>query len=243
MSDTVRETRSELRERRRIDAMRFAVLVATLLLATTVMMVFEPMMEHRYVVQVITTIPPLVGLWVALRNKRVVLLGLVAILTANLLGFLAYLRGDDALLVIDMGLRAVALSAICVWVAWEALREQSVSADTILGAIAVYLGLGFVFAILYMMCAIGWPDAFASTTSAVVLKEPGLHPFRTFPTLLYFSFCTLTTVGYGDIAPVLATPRLLSMLEGVAGQLFPAIFIARLVSLHIAQRRPAHHDP
>ncbi|HEY7534991.1 MAG TPA: potassium channel family protein, partial [Thermodesulfobacteriota bacterium] len=55
--------------------------------------------------------------------------------------------------------------------------------------------------------------------------------------LLYFSFVTLTTVGYGDITAVHPVSRSLAMLEGLIGQLFPAILIARLVSMELYYRR------
>jgi voltage-gated potassium channel Kch len=51
--------------------------------------------------------------------------------------------------------------------------------------------------------------------------------------LYYFSFVTLTTVGYGDILPVAPVARALATLEALVGQLYPAILIARLVSLQI----------
>jgi len=52
---------------------------------------------------------------------------------------------------------------------------------------------------------------------------------------MYFSFTTLTTVGYGDITPVSSFAMMLTNLEGIAGQLFLTIFIARLVGLHVMQ--------
>jgi hypothetical protein len=55
--------------------------------------------------------------------------------------------------------------------------------------------------------------------------------------LFYFSFVTLTTIGYGDIAAVHPIVRMLVILEGVVGQLFPAILIARLVSLQIQSKQ------
>ena len=51
---------------------------------------------------------------------------------------------------------------------------------------------------------------------------------------MYFSICTLTTLGYGDISPVSAYAGTLSNLEAVIGQLYPAILIARLVSMEFA---------
>ena len=56
-----------------------------------------------------------------------------------------------------------------------------------------------------------------------------------FSEFLYFSFITLTSVGYGDLTPIGAPARSLAMLEGVVGQLYLAILIARLVGIHIAQ--------
>ena len=55
--------------------------------------------------------------------------------------------------------------------------------------------------------------------------------------LLYYSFVTLTTVGYGDITPVHPMARSLAMAEALVGQLYPAILIARLVSLQIMSKK------
>jgi voltage-gated potassium channel Kch len=54
--------------------------------------------------------------------------------------------------------------------------------------------------------------------------------------LLYFSVVTMTTLGYGDISPAMPAARMLCSFEAVIGQLFVAIFIARLVSLHIGRK-------
>jgi len=53
--------------------------------------------------------------------------------------------------------------------------------------------------------------------------------------LTYLSFITLTTVGYGDLTPIKPAAQMLSMLEGLAGQLYVAIMIARMVALQVAQ--------
>ena len=55
--------------------------------------------------------------------------------------------------------------------------------------------------------------------------------------MIYFSFATLTSVGYGDIVPVHPTARALANLEGIIGQLFPATLLARLVTLELKDRR------
>jgi voltage-gated potassium channel Kch len=63
------------------------------------------------------------------------------------------------------------------------------------------------------------------------------HDFDPETRLIYFSFATLTTVGYGDITPVHPIARSLAMLEALIGQLFPVILIARLVSMELYYRR------
>jgi hypothetical protein len=93
--------------------------------------------------------------------------------------------------------------------------------DRVYGAIVLYLLLGLIAAFAY---------------SALYSFDPAA--FSKLPTgngdvsdWLYFSFITLTTVGYGDITPVARGARALAMLEGLVGQLYPAIIIARFVSL------------
>jgi len=96
----------------------------------------------------------------------------------------------------------------------------------------VYLILGLVFAHLYGLLNVLVPEAFANVPS-------GLNAHAVFYRghLLYFSFETLTTTGYGDIVPLHPVARSLANLESVIGQLFPATLLARLVSLELQGRR------
>jgi hypothetical protein len=93
--------------------------------------------------------------------------------------------------------------------------------DRIFGAIVLYLLIGVWCAVAYAMVDSLVPHAFAvpADTNAGIANW------------IYFSFVTLTTVGYGDITPVARAARSIAMLEALTGQLYPAIIIARLVSL------------
>jgi hypothetical protein len=101
----------------------------------------------------------------------------------------------------------------------------------ILGAIAGYLLIGLIFANAFILIQLLSPEAFQQDDMHVQGVEP-------LPALLYFSFATLTTVGYGDIAPLAPAARSLAMLEALIGQLYPAILIARLVTQYRADRAP-----
>ena len=102
------------------------------------------------------------------------------------------------------------------------------------GAVALYLILGLLFAHLYGLLNALIPDAFTNLS-------PGLNPHAVFyrGNLVYFSFVTLTSTGYGDILPLHPVVRSLAILEAVIGQLFPATLLARLVSLELEGRRPS----
>ncbi len=93
--------------------------------------------------------------------------------------------------------------------------------DRVFGAVVLYLLLGLLWAVAYHVVNRIVPGSFIGhPADAVDLSD-----------WVYFSFVTLTTVGYGDITPAAQGARSLAMLEALTGQLYPAVIIARLVSL------------
>ena len=118
-----------------------------------------------------------------------------------------------------------------VIVLWQVYREGPVTAHRIQGAVAAYLLLSIIFAVAYGLLENLHPGSF-QTSSAV--EEYSGRVSRSF---YYFSVVTLTTTGYGDIIALSPYARTLVMLEALIGQLYPAILIARLVSLHVETNR------
>lgn len=94
--------------------------------------------------------------------------------------------------------------------------------DRICGAIVLYMLVGVIWAVAYEIVNLYMPHAYAGMGQD---NEANRWSW------IYFSFTTLTTVGYGDITPVSRLARSLSNLEALIGQLYPAIVIARMVSL------------
>ncbi len=107
------------------------------------------------------------------------------------------------------------------------LVVQHVDVETILGALCVYLLVALVFSHVFALIYHLNPDAFRFAA-----ERDGEAPW------LYYSMVTLTTLGYGDIAPMSAAARMLSVLEAAMGQLYLAVLVARVVGLHVgsAQR-------
>jgi hypothetical protein len=101
----------------------------------------------------------------------------------------------------------------------------------IIGAVLLYLNIGLTFMALFCFVALMIPNAFSG-------MEPLQDNLAVASKLIYFSFVTLTSVGYGDIAPLHPFARSLANIEAIIGQLYPATLLARLVTLQI-ERRPS----
>jgi hypothetical protein len=126
--------------------------------------------------------------------------------------------------VLVRGTSLLSLLLLLAVVLFQTLRDGPVTRHRIQGAIAAYLLLGIAWAHAYALVALLRPGAFSGAVSV----SDGPRAF------FYFSFVTLTTVGYGDILPVHPAARSLAMLEAVTGTLYLAILLARLVSLAVA---------
>jgi hypothetical protein len=128
------------------------------------------------------------------------------------------------------GLAWITVGATLAYVVARAVFAPGrVTYHRINGAVLLYLTIGQIFVGLYGMIDLLLPSPFAGLN----FKEGP----KLLSDLIYFSFTTLTTVGYGDITPVHPLARSLSNLEAIVGQLYPATLLARLVTLELEDRR------
>ncbi len=134
---------------------------------------------------------------------------------------------------------AVVFLAYVNWAIMSAVvRPGRVTMDKIYGAICVYLLLGMLWANLYGILEIAQPGSFSfpeRTSTGTLVEQSDYRDLE--HDLTYYSYVTLTTLGYGDITPVTHRARQLSWLEALFGQLFIAITIARLVASQLVYSR------
>jgi hypothetical protein len=121
--------------------------------------------------------------------------------------------------------RFLTLVLLSIVVLVQVLKSGTVTKHRILGAIAAYLLLGLSWASAYEILFQVVPGAFRGLGDLAPARD-----------LVYYSFVTLTTVGYGDITPAHQGARMLAVGEALVGQLYPAILVARLVSLEVQAR-------
>jgi len=113
------------------------------------------------------------------------------------------------------------------------LKQREVTGETVCMAVSVYLLLGFCWAFLYAIIFQRHPEAFAGIATANPGQPTEFQHF--FPILGYFSLTTLSTIGFGDITPLTLQARYAAVAEGITGQFYMAILVARLVGMQMSR--------
>ncbi len=151
-----------------------------------------------------------------------ILLALPKLITTWALGFTTH----PLLYFFDSILGIIFIGYIIVLILKHIFRQEDITLETIYGAIVVYIFIGLIWVLLYKIVEIIHPNSFSLATVLAADSKKNLY---------YFSFVTLTTLGYGDITPVSFPAKSIAMLEAIVGQMYIAVLIARLVGIHIAQ--------
>ncbi len=119
-----------------------------------------------------------------------------------------------------------------LWMTWMAVRQVlftgSITSNDIVGAICIYMLMGLIWAIVYLLLAQTTPGAFNGLPQAPWLDN--------FAAAVYFSFVTITTLGYGDISPALPVARFFVIMEAIVGVFYMAILVASLIGARISIR-------
>ena len=142
-----------------------------------------------------------------------------------IVGFSAFFTSSvdlkQVLIALSLSIYALFMVISIIFMIQKMFSTTRVTGDVIRGGISVYLLLGFLWTLFYVLIYHFDPKAFFV-----------IHPWHD-SFLFYFSFSTLTTLGYGDISPINKAAMVLANLEAIVGQLYLAIFISRLVGLHV----------
>lgn len=214
-----------------------------ILLATLVFLLgFLPFLPGQHSESVITRITwaavIIVGI-VRARGRRFFLWAALIVAVPSLLS-----RWVDLFGLADIGplFEALFLALIAAYILTDIFSQRRVQFDHILGGVNIYLLLGVLFARIHLV--IEKYSAGSYMLGDLPLATAAVHSGQRLEDLLqYFSFTTLTTLGYGDIRPLSEVARVLSMAEAVIGQLFIAILIAGLIGVYVPGRTRGSSAP
>jgi hypothetical protein len=210
-------------------------LTTLLVLLAINMFVLDPLIRERtgiaFMRSIFFSLLLLAGLLTMTRYKILQLFFVFFVALTMIVHWVRVALGASGLIGWDALLSLLSVCALTVIVLYQVNREGPVTGHRIRGAIAGYLLLGLAFACAYALVEHLIPGSFQISTGEL---PSGAAQFDAF---CYFSVVTLTTLGYGDITAILPVARSSVMIEALLGQLYPAILIARLVTLQIEARR------
>jgi hypothetical protein len=177
----------------------------------------------------------ILGVWTLTRSRAAFMVGWALAGITLLLG-IATLLSDAAIL------RYVSLLALlifffmsCVIAVLDVLFGGRVDTNRLMGAACIYLMSGTIWGIVYFFLHVFDPSSFEGVGNGPWNEQ--------LQALIYYSFVTLTTLGFGEITPVEAIPRVLSYLEAVLGQMYLTVLVAALVGMHIATHHVRGREP
>jgi len=135
---------------------------------------------------------------------------------------------DSGLHLVADGLVISLFFLVCACIVIDLFSDHEVDLGSISAALCIYLLIGLGFAFVYDAIGRLDPGAFAGLSADVAGAGRG------FSGLMYFSFVTLTTLGYGDVTPLTPTARNFAMLQALLGQVVLVVLVARLVGMQVA---------
>jgi len=200
-----------------------------LFISIILMMVLRPIMGGVGRLAILTDIlfaaVLISGLWAVSQKRGVFLVALLIAIPALVLGWVAHFAELPFLWILSRFFLAIFFCVTLVSLLSHIRRAKEVTADLIMGAASTYFLMGLFWAFIFFFIETVSPGSFRLEGSGADMESQ----------LIYYSFVTLTTVGYGDITAASMIARSYSVLETVTGQLYLTVLVAGLVGLHISQ--------
>jgi len=211
---------------------RYATLLTTLVALILVVPVLDQTVYGDLVFRAMIALIVVAAIWAVSDRSRVFWAVVVVGIPSALVGFAADLDPRLAVESFHLAVTLLFLAIIMVLVFRSLLHQPRVDSDTVLGGISVYLLMVVFFTVLFGLVEHLAPGSFEVRGVAMTGSPESLAADEFWSVMIYFSMVTITTLGYGDVAPTQGAALILSSGEAVLGQLYVAVFIARLVALY-----------
>lgn len=214
---------------------RFACLFLTLLVSLVAAPVLPALGFSGRVMEVFLALNVLAAVLITMFSVgSYVAMGLFVLVLVTRIG--NHLVGYGLLLETSQGAGALVCIVTIIVMFRYALSEGRVTSERIFAALNVYLMIGIMCGLFFCIFEELWPKSFSIQGSPHDGNKETLMAH-----MIYFSFVTLGTLGYGDIIPIGGPPRALAITEAIVGQMYFVVVVARLVSLYQGSAGPSSH--
>jgi voltage-gated potassium channel len=224
-------TNQQDNETANVGTINLLVLFVSLVIMLMVVPLFEQFLTDRLLLQIALTVLLLVAVATNRRPRGLFIITALLAALAIPVAWTSFFVEYESLFVASCVLEGLFFLLIAVWLLIYVARQPEVSMQSIFGAISAYLLIGLAWAMLYWAIDRSSFENLAYAERLTVSQDKwGNEEVVKFSQLVYFSFVTMSTLGYGDILPRTPIAQTLAWAQSVTGQFYIAILIARLVS-------------
>lgn len=220
--------------RSRLEGWQYGQLVVFFILY----LIFLPTLAHGFVVKIVASLLLLNSMLVAAAaspHERMLRSGVWALWLFSIAGMMVEefdVHPSTAFFskVLGIGAHLLIVILCCIGILSVVFRAGRVTVDGILASVAAYQLIGLSFAQVYTMMVLFDPTSLQLPNNASPSGEVAQIE------MIYFSFVTLATLGYGDIVPMTSSARSVAVIEAMVGQFYVAVVVAVLVSAFVSQK-------
>jgi hypothetical protein len=227
----------------------FALLLVALLLFLLLYPLFLSSEPGMLVLNIFMSLLMITALRAIGRERKIFKAAILSFIASILASIVLFIWPSHFLAILSIALQMLFFIIVSLGLQHHLYRSEKITTEHLACALCIYLFIGIIGALAYFLVELWGPGSFAIASmdgSKVHSWQAGSHLHHA---LLYYSFMTMATVGYGDIAPVTPFARSLAMLEVIIAQFYLAVLIGRLVGSYIItplkeeHPRPAAEGP
>ena len=213
----------------------FQGLLVTILFIMIAYPLLPPSNLTRLIFQILITGILIFSIYSLIQNKRQFTIGLFLAVPALALGWIGLYTSAHFITIAGLMFRILFFGYIIFVFLTSIFKSKEITSDLIYGSICIYFLIGFEWSFIYSLSEVMKPGSFELSSIIQGTEITANDTHSIYPHFIYFSFTTLTTLGYGDILPRTLSSKFLTSLEAITGQFYVAVLVARLVALHLMQ--------
>jgi hypothetical protein len=213
---------------------RYGSLLITLMLLMVLVPLLQEWMFGRYLIEFLFVIVLIAGLRAIVVRKDLFIFQIALLAVSLILGIFATTQSHELLFALSIAGRILFMVLVALTILFDLFRGRKVTGDTLAGAVCVYLMIALIWGFGFLLIEFLVPGSFSFTQGHARMQ---LWLSQEFFPFFYFSLVTVTTVGYGDMAPVTTAAQSFATMEALLGQIYLTILVARLVGMYLMHQQ------